>query len=158
MPDCLFCLIAKDHEPSSCVFEDADCKVFLDIYPVSKGHMLIIPKNHYVTYDELSDRLRESLSKVTHLMCKAVMASDLAPLGYNIQVNNGTAANQHVPHLHIHVIPRYRGDVIKVMTHFLLQAPGIFIGKRSHKSLSPVVDIIRSAISDLENQPTISTG
>ncbi len=156
MSDCLFCSIAKDLEPSTCVYEDADCKVFMDIYPVSKGHLLIIPKTHHVTYDELGDSMRDNLSRVTHLMCRTLMASKLAPQGYNIQVNNGTAANQHVPHLHIHVIPRYRGDSLKVMAHFLLQAPGIFIGKRSHQYLSPIAEIIRSAMSGMESQPTLA--
>ncbi|WP_020409626.1 HIT family protein [Hahella ganghwensis] len=158
MSDCLFCAIAADQEPSTCVYEDDDCKVFLDIYPVSRGHMLIIPKAHHVTFDEVSDELRNRLSRVTHLMSRVVMTSELGAQGYNIQVNNGTAANQHVPHLHIHVIPRYKGDVLKVMGHFLLQAPGIFIGKRKHASLTPIADIIKNGVIHAEKTATETPG
>ncbi len=152
MPECLFCAIGRDSEPSARVYEDDICKVFLDVYPASKGHLLIIPKQHYVTYDEMEIEVREHISSVTHRLCKAVMLSDLNPHGYNIQVNNGVAANQHVPHLHIHVIPRYRGDMLKVMGHFLIQVPGIFIGRKKLESLQTSAEAIRIGLQRVDMQ------
>ena len=152
MSKCLFCAIGKGTEPSACIYEDDVCKVFLDIFPASKGHLLIIPKEHVVTYDELKGAQREHISRVTQLLSKAAMTSGLNPQGYNIQINNGVAANQHVPHLHIHIIPRYKGDLIKVMAHFLMQAPGIFIGRKKLTDLEKTAEILREALTKVSAQ------
>lgn len=106
---CTFCdLIHGAAEVSMC-FEDADVVAFLDIQPVNPGHLLVVPREHYESLDDIPPRLAMHLYQV---------ATDLAPVvkhvaaaeGMNIVVNSGAAAGQDVFHYHVHVIPRRRGD------------------------------------------------
>ena len=83
--------------------------VVRDAYPVSPGHTLIIPRRHMGSFFELSADERLGLLALLDEARAALQASD-APQGYNIGVNDGPAAGQTVPHLHIHLIPRYAGD------------------------------------------------
>lgn len=104
---CLFCEV-----PDSEMIVNHDlCFARWDKYPVSPGHLLIIPKRHIESLFETSAdefrAFREVLIKAKH-----VIEQEYQPDGYNIGVNDGQAAGQSVLHVHIHVIPRYRGDVI----------------------------------------------
>jgi diadenosine tetraphosphate (Ap4A) HIT family hydrolase len=80
-----------------------------DAFPISPGHTLIIPKRHVGSFFELeSDERAELLALLDE--AKVVADEEFSPQGYNIGINDGTAAGQTVPHLHIHLIPRYQGD------------------------------------------------
>lgn len=81
-----------------------------DKYPVSKGHALIISKQHVADYFELPDRLKTACWLMVDRV-KLLLAQRFHPDGYNIGLNVGPAAGQTIPHLHIHLIPRYSGDV-----------------------------------------------
>lgn len=81
-----------------------------DRYPVSPGHMLVIPYRHVESYFDCSEEERRGLWDLVD-EAKAALDRDLSPDGYNIGINVGAAAGQTVMHLHIHVIPRYRGDM-----------------------------------------------
>ena len=84
-------------------------RVVLDGYPVSRGHTLIIPKRHVGSFFELEKEEREDILLMLD-KAKTSLDSGYAPDGYNIGINDGPAAGQTVPHLHIHLIPRYEGD------------------------------------------------
>ncbi len=107
--DCLFCKIARREFPASFVYEDMHAVAFLDIEPRSAGHTVVIPKRHAETILDLHGgdvgTLFTAVRAVTDVLKKA-----LAPDGFTIGINHGTAAGQAIPHLHVHVIPRYLGD------------------------------------------------
>lgn len=109
-PDCIFCKIAAGEIPSRTIYEDEVFRVILDIEPATKGHALIIPKNHYKDLYELGE---EEVAGVFPLAQKMAvhMTERLHCDGLNIIQNNGEAANQTVPHFHLHLIPRYEDDV-----------------------------------------------
>ena len=111
--DCIFCKIAKGEIPSTTIYEDDDFKVMLDINPASKGHAVILPKNHAANIFELEDEDAEKIFKVAR-KCAAAMMEVLHCYGINILQNNGEAAGQKVFHLHIHLIPRYNGDTVNI--------------------------------------------
>lgn len=107
--DCIFCKIANGDIPSKELYEDDEFKVILDLGPATKGHALILPKNHYANLFELPD---EDASKVMLLAKKMAgrMAEKLGCDGFNLVQNNGQAAGQTVFHFHLHLIPRYKDD------------------------------------------------
>lgn len=102
--NCIFC---QDLE---IFYEDDNWKVTFDKFPVSKGHCLIIPKRHCETYFDLNDIELEDLSFVIKTI-KIYLDAKYHPDGYNIGCNCGEIAGQTVNHCHIHIIPRYKGDV-----------------------------------------------
>lgn len=102
---CPFCTLP----PERIVAANAVGWVVRDAYPVSPGHTLISPRRHMGSFFELSADERLGLLALLDEARAALQASD-APQGYNIGVNDGPAAGQTVPHLHIHLIPRYAGD------------------------------------------------
>ena len=107
--DCIFCKIAGGELPSKTLYEDENFRVILDLSPATRGHALILPKEHAEDLHELSD---ETAAEVLVLAKKiaAVMVKRLHCDGLNLVQNNGEAAGQTVKHFHVHVIPRYKGD------------------------------------------------
>ena len=109
--NCIFCKIANGEIPSATLFEDEDFRVILDISPASKGHALILPKEHYANLYELPDELAAKalvLAKKMTGKMKNILDCD----GYNVVQNNGETAGQTVFHFHMHLIPRYEGDQV----------------------------------------------
>lgn len=111
--ECIFCKIAGGEIPSSTVYEDEDFRVILDLGPATKGHALILPKNHFANLFEIPEDMDAKafiLAKKIAKKMKDVFGCD----GVNIVQNNGVAAGQTVFHFHIHLIPRYEGDHVGV--------------------------------------------
>ena len=104
--NCTFCNIDKDR----IILENEIAFAVYDVFPVSKGHMLIIPKKHINNYFEADEDTKKQLWKLVD-ECKEMADKKYAPQGYNIGINCGEAAGQTVMHLHIHLIPRYSGDI-----------------------------------------------
>lgn len=104
--DCIFCKIIDGTIPSKLIYEDNDFKAILDVAPATKGHVLVIPKEHAVTLTDLSD---DKLSKLLVLAKKIIKAMKEVHgfTNYNIIQNNGPIAGQTVDHFHLHLIPRY---------------------------------------------------
>lgn len=111
--DCIFCKIANGEFSSATLYEDEDFRVILDLNPASKGHALILPKNHA---DNLYALPEEAASKVLVLAKNMAlkMKKTLNCDGLNLVQNNGEIAGQTVFHFHMHLIPRYEGDNVKV--------------------------------------------
>ena len=107
--DCLFCKMVAGQIPVAKIYEDEDVLAFLDIGPISDGHTLVIPKQHF---EKLHDCTPELLGKVGSQMCKiaGAVVTAMDSDGYNILCNNGRAAGQLIKHLHFHIIPRNTGD------------------------------------------------
>ena len=103
---CAFCTL-----PSARVIdENTTTMVIRDGYPVSPGHTLLIPKRHTGSFFDLSEQERADLLALLD-RAKRVLDAELQPQGYNIGINDGAAAGQTVPHLHVHLIPRFEGDL-----------------------------------------------
>lgn len=107
--ECIFCKIAQKKIPTNIIIENDKAMAFLDAYPLSKGHTLIIPKAHYSKIQELDENSSQSLFnilwKITNPIEKAMGVNSST-----IAIHNGKEAGQEIPHVHIHVIPRKRGD------------------------------------------------
>lgn len=113
MTDCIFCKIANSEIPSATIYEDDEFRVILDIFPASRGHALIIPKGHYKDLYEIPEGQLEKvviLAKRIGTKMKTVLNCD----GLNLVQNNGATAGQTVFHFHLHLIPRYEGDRVKI--------------------------------------------
>ena len=106
--DCIFCKIANGEIPATEICENEGFRVILDLGPASKGHALVLPKEHYRDITELPEKAAGEAFSLAGKVGKA-MKQGLGAAGFNIVQNNGTAAGQTVFHFHIHVIPRYEG-------------------------------------------------
>ena len=101
---CIFCQIAQRKSPSNIVYEDGRYIGFLDLYPFSRGHTLVCPKEHGETIWDMEEQDIAELFRVAFKVSKAVVAAVGAD-GFRFVQNNGEAANQVVAHVHVHVIP-----------------------------------------------------
>jgi histidine triad (HIT) family protein len=113
MRDCIFCRIAVGKLPAVRVLETPHVLAFLDIAPVHYGHTLVIPKAHHRNLLELPDDLWTEIGQVCRRVAQTLQGTLDAP-GFNIGMNNFEAAGQEVFHAHLHVIPRYHGDGLKL--------------------------------------------
>lgn len=107
--DCIFCKIAGGEIPSKTLYEDESFRVILDLGPATKGHALILPKEHAADIYELSKETASSVFALAKKMAEN-MREKLHCDGMNLVQNNGEAAGQTVSHFHLHIIPRYVGD------------------------------------------------
>lgn len=114
--DCIFCKIVAGEIPSEKIYEDKDVVAFMDIRPVSRGHALVVPKNHSkdILETDESDLHKVILAarKISDAITKATKAE-----GFTISTNRGEAAGQTVFHLHFHIIPRFRKDGLQPWPH-----------------------------------------
>lgn len=110
--DCLFCSIVKGEVPSFRVYEDDAVVAFLDIKPVNRGHVLIVPKEHYPTLLDAPAHVLTDIMSAVPGLAKAAMKAVNAQ-GFNLLVNNGKEAGQLVDHVHAHIIPRFEEDGYK---------------------------------------------
>jgi len=110
MEDCIFCKIIKGELPSSKIYEDDELLAFLNIQPVNKGHVLIIPKQHQELIAELDDKTLGNMIALANKINKAIRKSDIKSEGINLFLADGEAAGQDIFHVHLHVIPRFSKD------------------------------------------------
>ena len=107
--DCIFCKLANGIFPTNSIYEDEDFNVILDLAPASKGHALILPKQHADNLYELPDETAGNAFVLAKKLAK-IMKEKLGCDGLNVVQNNGTIAGQTVFHFHMHLIPRYEDD------------------------------------------------
>lgn len=110
MPECIFCSIARGNTPSTKVYEDESMLAFMDFKPITKGHVLIVPKIHAELLTELDDGIAGNLIVLAKKVGKALKKSKLNCHAVNYIMSDGAEAGQRIFHVHMHVIPRYRGD------------------------------------------------
>lgn len=110
-PHCIFCRIVADTSQCVLIAEDDEALAFMDIHPANDGHCLVIPKAHHATIFEIPPA---TFAAVAHLAARVAIAVNdaLRPAGLSLVQANGDAAGQSVPHLHIHVLPRWHGDAL----------------------------------------------
>ena len=111
--NCIFCKLANGEIPTATLYEDEDFRVILDANPASKGHALIIPKEHYANLYELDDTLAGKAMILAKKMINR-LTDVLGCDGYNLVQNNGECAGQTVFHFHLHLIPRYKDDRVGI--------------------------------------------
>jgi histidine triad (HIT) family protein len=105
-PRCLFCRIASGSVPGEIVYADPAAVAFLDVHPAARGHVLVVPRGHAPTLLDLEDAAVGDLFRAVRAVQRMIDAA-LRPLGFNVGWNHGGAAGQVVPHLHVHLLPRY---------------------------------------------------
>ena len=108
-PNCIFCKIANGEIPSRTLYEDEKFRVIMDLGPATRGHSLILPKEHYANLYEIPEDLAADAAKLAKKLAIR-MTEKLGADGFNIIQNNNEAAGQTVPHYHVHLIPRYQND------------------------------------------------
>lgn len=118
---CIFCKIVAETAPAVRVYEDDDYLGFLDIRPFTRGHTLVIPKQHSVDLTDTPSPILSGMLAVGQRIARATRASGLAATGNNIAINDGKAAFQSVFHIHLHVIPRRDGDKVSFVKGMLLR-------------------------------------
>lgn len=111
--DCIFCKLSNGEIPTNSLYEDDVVKVIFDLSPATKGHVLIIPKNHFDNIYSMDEDTAAHVFKVAVKIAGA-MKEALNCEGLNIVQNNGEIAGQTVFHFHMHIIPRYKGDAVKI--------------------------------------------
>jgi Diadenosine tetraphosphate (Ap4A) hydrolase and other HIT family hydrolases len=136
---CIFCKIANGEIPSATVFEDEDFRVILDLGPASKGHALILPKQHF---KDLCEAECSTMAKILPLAGRVGqgMKKELGASGFNVVQNNGVSAGQTVFHLHVHVIPRYDGGPVIV---------GWTPGAATAEELAETAEMIKKGMQEL---------
>lgn len=144
MDDCIFCAIVAGKTPASIVYEDEMVCSFLTIGPVNPGHLLVIPKQHLPLLSDLDEKTGTHLFKITLRMAEAIRHSGLACEGINLFLADGKAAFQDVPHVHMHIFPRFQGDSFKIDANWQ--------NKPSRQELDKVAERIRHADQTLQSE------
>jgi histidine triad (HIT) family protein len=109
---CIFCKIINKSIPNAIVYENDKFLVFLDRYPINHGHSLVIPKDHYDNILEMPTNLVGDLHSLVPTIARAVITT-IGGNGFNVSQNNGKSANQIIPHVHVHIVPRFHAEKIK---------------------------------------------
>lgn len=151
MPDCIFCKILAGEAPASFVHRDEVCSAFMDIQPVNPGHLLVVPNVHAPALADLDAEMAAHLMRVAHGLTAALRASGLRCEGVNHFLADGEAAMQEVFHVHLHVIPRYKGD------GFGLRFGPHYFELPERSELDDAARRIRSALGGPSDDPAPST-
>ncbi|MBB4817673.1 histidine triad (HIT) family protein [Pseudomonas alcaligenes] len=121
--DCVFCAIAAGRLPAHLLHEDEHFLVLLDIFPLRPAHVLVVAREHAPFLADLGTQARQRLVEQALRVGEALRGAGYGRQGINLLINDGPDSNQHVPHLHLHLIPRQRGDLAallwRILTRFL---------------------------------------
>lgn len=113
--ECVFCAIAAEQLPAERIYEDEHFIVLLDIFPLRPAHVLIVSREHAPFLKDFSTAAADALLPLAQRIAAALRAAGYGEQGINFLINDGPTSNQHVPHLHLHLIPRRRGDVMQLL-------------------------------------------
>lgn len=119
---------------------------FMDIYPLGEGHVLVIPKSHACRLEELDNATQSHLFDVANRIIEAQRRAGYGTEGTNLLINDGKAANQTIPHVHIHLIPRKRGDLIQSAFRLLVHVSGYFGFRTRQDTLLKQAERIRTQL------------
>lgn len=109
-PACIFCQIVTGDAEASLVYDDELVMAFMDILPVNDGHVLVVPKEHSPDLAGIDDDVGSQMFTVARRLAQALRRSGIRCEGVNLYLADGRAAGQEVPHVHLHVLPRFEGD------------------------------------------------
>ncbi|MFC1715108.1 HIT family protein [Candidatus Poribacteria bacterium] len=123
MSSCIFCDIIAGESPTSVVYEDDMVIAIMDIGPVNTGHFMVIPKKHIPYMADMDEDTGAHLFKITMRLQQAVRGSGVKCDGINLFLADGAAAFQEVFHLHMHIIPRFKGDEFKISADWSVRPP-----------------------------------
>lgn len=137
-PDCIFCKIAGGDAPATILYEDEAVVVFLDINPVTPGHMMVVPRAHLPALADIDPKTGAHMFNVARRMAAGLRESGLRCDGVNLLYADGEAAFQEVFHAHLHVFPRYDGDGFRLIADWETQP--------SRPELEAVGEQIRNAL------------
>ena len=128
---CIFCEIITNRSPAAVVYRDQHCIAILDAFPLTRGHLLLIPHQHQQHIEELPPETVAYLFQLGARFSAVLRGKGDSP-ATAVMLNNGKAANQHVPHVHLHVIPRRDGDTALVVWRYLTRFinPWSYIGRQ----------------------------
>lgn len=132
--------------PASFVWQDAVCVVFLDINPMSRGHALVVPRVSVATLDELDAPTRAHLFE-TAVKVAAAQRESLGSAAQHVLINDGKDASQSVPHVHLHVIPRYRGDRYGTVARMIWHIATLGMARKENAALRERLDADARAIA-----------
>jgi histidine triad (HIT) family protein len=118
--DCVFCEIVGGRAEASLVYADDTVIAFMDIRPINPGHVLVVPRDHSPHLAQLDEDHGAQMWRIAHRVAKALRHSGLRVEGVNFFLADGAAAFQEVPHVHLHVLPRYASDGFRIETDSLL--------------------------------------
>jgi histidine triad (HIT) family protein len=139
--DCVFCSIVADGSSADLVLDEPDLVAFLDARPVFKGHVLLVPREHVATLPDLPAGLRDGFLEAAQRLARAVVAG-LGAQGSFVAMNN--VVSQSVPHLHVHVVPRTKGDGLRGFfwprTSYASKQESMEYAARVAGALAPAVD------------------
>lgn len=121
--DCPFCAIVAGAAPASVIYDDAEVLAFLDIQPVTPGHILVIAKRHAPLLADLDEATGARVFRVATRLARVLRASGLRCEGVNLFLADGEAAFQEVPHVHLHVFPRFAGDRFRIDADWSVMPP-----------------------------------
>ena len=145
---CVFCAIADGRQSAHILHQDQHFLVLLDIFPLRPSHVLIVAQGHAPFLADLPEPPRQALLDLAVRVARALYRSDPGVLGINLLLNDGPVANQHVPHLHLHLIPRRHGDLPalcwRILTRFLPLGR-----KRLEARLAREADCLRAALQEV---------
>lgn len=136
--DCVFCEIVRGESPVSWTYQDDTVVAFMDVQPITHGHMLVVPREHAVLMSEISEPAAMRTFKVARKLGEVVRRT-LGASGVNLFVADGEIAFQDVPHFHVHVIPRYPKD------GFGLTFPSSYEHPPARAQLDAIAAAIRAA-------------
>jgi histidine triad (HIT) family protein len=110
MQGCIFCEIIAGSIPGSHIHQDETCTAFMDLYPINPGHLLVVPNAHVSYLDRLNPATGAHIFKIAQVMAAALRRSSIKCEAINLFLADGEVAGQEVFHVHLHVVPRYKGD------------------------------------------------
>ncbi|MFQ5552596.1 MAG: HIT family protein [Thermoplasmata archaeon] len=113
-PDCVFCAILAGEVPSSIAYEDDRVVAFMDVNPINPGHLMVIPREHAPLLADIDEETGAHVFRVAQRLARSIRDSGLRCEGINLFLADGEAAFQEIPHLHLHVFPRFRGDTFRI--------------------------------------------
>ena len=113
-PTCTLCRLVRGELEASMVFQNDHVLALMDYQPVTPGHVLVLPRHHAALLDDLDENLSVEMYRVGHRLSRALRRSGLRCEGVNLFLADGEAAFQEIPHLHLHVFPRYQGDSFRI--------------------------------------------
>ena len=136
--DCIFCKIVRGEIPAQKVYETDKSVAILDLYPLNKGHVLVLSKDHYERVVEIPPDVWQDMALAAREVAKGILKA-FDPDGYHLLINNGDAAGQEIAHAHLHVIPRFYDDGVAFGWRHL---------KYDEEELKEYGDRLRQALGD----------